>query len=41
MKLNKPVVRARYEFGEMGQPLLKDMVEDFLRARKLLRKPAA
>jgi predicted GTPase len=41
MKLNKPVVRVRYEFGEMGQLLLKDMVDEFLRARNLLRKPAA
>lgn len=41
MKLNKPVVRARYEFGEMGQPLLKDIVGEFLRARHLLTKPAA
>jgi predicted GTPase len=41
MKLNKPIVRARYEFGELGQPLLKDIVEDFLRARNLIGKPAA
>jgi len=41
MKLNKPVVRARYEFGEMGQPLLKDIVGEFLGARNLLKKPAA
>ena len=41
MKLNKPVVRARYEYGEMGQPLLKDIVGEFLKARNLLKKPAA
>jgi predicted GTPase len=41
MKLNKPVIRARYEFGDMGQPLLKDMIHEFLMERNLVRKPAA
>nr|MDJ0577545.1 cyclic 2,3-diphosphoglycerate synthase [Xenococcaceae cyanobacterium MO_234.B1] len=35
MKLNKPVVRARYEFAEMGKPSLSDQIEQFL-ARKNL-----
>jgi predicted GTPase len=41
MKLNKPLVRARYEFGEIGQPLLKEIVGEFLKARNLLKRPAA
>ena len=36
MKLDKPVVRARYEFAEAGQPRLGDLIGDFLRSRKLL-----
>ena len=35
MKLNKPVIRARYEFAEMGKPSLSAQVEQFL-ARKNL-----
>ncbi len=30
LKLNKPVVRARYEFAEIGKPSLSDQVEQFL-----------
>jgi predicted GTPase len=30
MTLNKPVVRARYEFDEVGEPRLSDLVADFL-----------
>ncbi len=30
LKLNKPVVRARYEFVEIGKPSLSDQVEQFL-----------
>ena len=34
--INKPVVRARYEFAESGEPRLSDLITDFLRKRKLL-----
>jgi predicted GTPase len=34
--IDKPVVRARYEFAEAGEPTLGAYVEDFLRERKLL-----
>ena len=34
--LNKPVVRARYEFAESGEPGLGSLVEAFLRSRKLI-----
>ena len=33
MQLDKPVIRARYEFAEVGEPRLSKLVEDFLRAR--------
>jgi predicted GTPase len=33
MRLDKPVVRARYEFAETGEPRLSRLVEDFLRSR--------
>lgn len=33
--VNKPVVRARYEFVEVGEPSLTDLVTTFLRERKL------
>jgi predicted GTPase len=33
MRLDKPVVRARYEFAEVGEPLLSALIEDFLRSR--------
>ena len=35
MKLNKPVVRARYEFAEMGKPSLSGQIEQFLPSNKL------
>ncbi len=35
MKLNKPVIRARYEFAEVGEPRLSALVEDFLRRRNI------
>lgn len=34
--INKPVVRVRYEFAEMGEPGLGNLVERFLRERKLI-----
>ena len=39
MKLNKPVVRARYEFAESSGPTLASHILAFLQARKML--PAA
>jgi len=33
--INKPVVRAYYEFAEVGQPGLGSLIESFLSARKL------
>ena len=35
LKLNKPVIRARYEFAEMGTPSLSEQVEKFLARNKL------
>ena len=35
IKLNKPIVRARYEFAEMGQPSLSAQIEQFLLGQKL------
>ena len=35
MQLNKPVVRARYEFAEIGKPRLSDRIEQFLVGNKL------
>jgi hypothetical protein len=37
MTLNKPVIRARYEFAEVGEPKLGALVETFLRERSILR----
>ena len=34
--INKPVVRARYEFAEAGKPGLGDLVESFLKAKHLI-----
>jgi predicted GTPase len=31
--IDKPVVRVRYEFAEVGTPGLGNLVEDFLEAR--------
>jgi predicted GTPase len=36
IKLNKPVVRARYEFAEAGGPTLASHIDVFLRQRKLV-----
>ncbi len=35
LKLNKPVVRARYEFAEMGKPSLSAQIEQFIARNKL------
>jgi predicted GTPase len=32
--INKPVVRARYEFAEAGEPGLGSLIENFLREKK-------
>ena len=37
MALNKPVVRARYEFAEIGKPSLSAQVEQFLACKNLDR----
>jgi predicted GTPase len=36
MKLNKPVIRARYEFAEADGPTLASHIDDFLRRRNLI-----
>jgi predicted GTPase len=38
MRLNKPVVRARYEFAEVGEPRLSDLARDFLIRRELINR---
>ena len=35
MKLNKPVIRARYEFAEMGKPILSTQIKQFLAKKNL------
>lgn len=37
MRLDKPVIRARYEFAEVGEPRLSGLVEDFVRRVGLLK----
>lgn len=37
MRLNKPVVRARYEFAEVGEPMLSRLIEASLRRAGLLK----
>ncbi|WP_455366715.1 hypothetical protein, partial [Kaarinaea lacus] len=36
IKINKQVVRVRYEFAEAGEPKLSKLVEEFLRTRDLI-----
>lgn len=40
MALDKPVVRARYDFKEVGEPRLGDLVRSFLNKRGLLARKA-
>jgi predicted GTPase len=40
MKLNKPVIRTRYEFAEAGGPSLGSHIDTFLREHKLLPSKA-
>jgi predicted GTPase len=41
MQLNKPIVRARYDFKEVGEPRLGELVLRFLKDRGLLARTAA
>jgi len=41
IELDKPVVRARYEFAEVGEPRLSVFIEDFLRLRGTNAFPVA
>ena len=36
ININKPVVRATYTFAEVGEPGLADLVDAFLKEKKLL-----
>jgi predicted GTPase len=38
--LRMPVVRARYEFAETGEPVLAERIENFLRSKGLALQPA-
>lgn len=40
MQLNKPVLRARYDFKEVGEPRLSDLVTRFLNERGVLANKA-
>jgi predicted GTPase len=39
IELNKPVIRARYEFAEVGEPRLSVLIENFLRSRGVRESP--
>ena len=39
IEIDKPVIRARYEFAEIGEPSLTSLVEEFL--KKIISKTAA
>lgn len=36
IEIDKPVIRASYEFEEMGEPLLSGLIENFLREKNLI-----
>lgn len=36
LKVNKPIVRVKYELDEIGRPTLKDVLDDFLKKKGLL-----
>jgi predicted GTPase len=40
MDLNKPVIQARYELAEVGEPKLSEVIEKFLRDRSIVRDAA-
>jgi predicted GTPase len=37
MQIDKPVIRARYEFAEVGESRLSSLIEDFLHCRGILK----
>jgi predicted GTPase len=39
--IDKPVVRARYEFAEVGEPRLSELIESFLHRRGVLQDPGS
>jgi predicted GTPase len=41
IEIDKPVVRARYEFAEVGEPRLSTLIESFLHRRGVLEGPGA
>jgi predicted GTPase len=41
IEIDKPVVRARYEFAEVGEPRLSTLIESFLNRRGILEGPGA
>ena len=38
MRLDKPVIRARYEFAEVGEPRLSKLIEEFLDRQGILER---
>jgi predicted GTPase len=38
IEINKPVVRARYEFSEAGEPSLSSLVERFLSEQRFRKQ---
>jgi predicted GTPase len=36
VKVNKPIVRVRYELDEIGKPDLEDVLNEFLKKHNLL-----
>jgi predicted GTPase len=41
IEIDKPVVRARYEFAEVGEPRLSTLIENFLHRRGVLEGPGS
>jgi predicted GTPase len=41
LRLELPVVRARYEFGEVGEPRLSALIDDFLHRLRVRSCPPA
>jgi predicted GTPase len=37
IEIDKPIVRTDYEFAEVGEPRLSDLIESFLKEKKLVR----
>ena len=38
MQLDKPVIRARYEFAELGEPRLSKLIGEFLNRQGTLER---